>query len=47
MRNSRDETASISFGGGDLAGPDLIRATQLSPSDVRAAIHRLKATSDH
>jgi len=31
-----------SVGGGDLAGPDLIAATQWPPGDVRAAIHRME-----
>lgn len=32
-----------SVGGGDLAGPDLIRAAQLPDADVRAAVHRMEA----
>jgi mono/diheme cytochrome c family protein len=31
-----------SVGGGDLAGPDLIRAARLSSTDVRAALHRME-----
>jgi hypothetical protein len=31
-----------SVGGGDLAGPDLIRAARLSPTDVRAAVQRMQ-----
>ena len=31
-----------SVGGGDLAGPDLIRATRLSTGAVRTAVHRME-----
>ncbi|MGZ4779407.1 MAG: hypothetical protein ACXV5L_09430 [Thermoanaerobaculia bacterium] len=38
------ETCSLchSVGGGDLAGPDLIKAARLTPVDVRAALHRME-----
>lgn len=36
-------TACHSVGGGDLAGPDLVRAALLPPDDARAAVQRMEA----